>query len=134
MEATIEKAGRIIIADDDPSILLLLRHILSEDNYEVTEARSGMEAIELCREYTYDLAIFDLVMPNVDGITACSEIMLQISNPPPVLIITSLDDDISVNNAFNAGAIDYVTKPINWSVFKQRVKRIVESEKNRQNL
>ncbi len=126
------KAGNIIIADDDPSILLLLRHILTTENYEVTEARSGMEAIELCREFTYDLAIFDFVMPDVDGISACKEITFQISNPPPVLIITSLDDDVSVTNAFEAGAIDYVTKPINWSVFKQRVKRIVESEKNRQ--
>ncbi len=132
MDASANKAGNIIIADDDPSILLLLRHILSEDNYDVTEARSGMEAIGLCREFTYDLAIFDLVMPDVDGITACKEITLQVSNPPPVLIITSLDDDTSVNNAFDAGAIDYITKPINWSVFKQRVKRIVEGEHNKQ--
>ena len=132
MEDSEPNSGSIIIADDDPSILLLLRHILTEDNYEVTEARSGMEAIELCREFTYDLGIFDLVMPDVDGISACKEITLQIANPPPVLIITSLDDDVSVTNAFNAGAIDYITKPINWSVFKQRVKRIVEGEKNRQ--
>lgn len=124
-------AGSIIIADDDPSILLLLRHILSEDNYDVTEARSGMEAIELCREFNYDLAIFDLVMPDVDGIAACREVTYQVPNPPPVLIITSLDDDISVSQSFDAGAIDYITKPINWSVFKQRVKRIVEGEKNR---
>ncbi len=132
MDAPPSKAGNIIIADDDPSILLLLRHILTNENYDVTEARSGMEAIELCREFTYDLAIFDFVMPDVDGISACKEITFQIANPPPVLIITSLDDDTSVSNAFAAGAIDYVTKPINWSVFKQRVKRIVESEKNRQ--
>jgi len=132
MDASPIKAGNIIIADDDPSILLLLRHILTSDNYDVTEARSGMEAIELCREFNYDLAIFDFVMPDVDGISACREITFQISNPPPVLIITSLDDDASISNAFDAGAIDYITKPINWSVFKQRVKRIVESEKNRQ--
>jgi len=132
MDAPNLKAGNIIIADDDPSILLLLRHILTGDNYDVTEARSGMEAIELCREYSYDLAIFDLVMPDVDGISACKEITFQISNPPPVLIITSLDDDASVSRAFEAGAIDYITKPINWSVFKQRVRRIVESERNRQ--
>jgi len=132
MDVSPTKAGNIIIADDDPSILLLLRHILTSDNYDVTEARSGMEAIELCREFNYDLAIFDLVMPDVDGISACREITFQTSNPPPVLIITSLDDDASINNAFEAGAIDYITKPINWSVFKQRVKRIVESEKNRQ--
>jgi len=132
MDASQAKAGSIIIADDDPSILLLLRHILSEDNYDVTEASSGLEAIELCREFHYDLAIFDFVMPDVSGIAACKEISLQMSNPPPVLILTSLDDDTSVNSAFEAGAVDYVTKPVNWSVFKQRVKRIVESEKNKQ--
>lgn len=132
MDDSAPSSGSIIIADDDPSILLLLRHILTENNYEVTEARSGMEAIELCREFSYDLGIFDLVMPDVDGISACKEITFQTSNPPPVLIITSLDDDVSVNNAFDAGAVDYITKPINWSVFKQRVKRIVEGEKNRQ--
>lgn len=131
MDTTTPSAGSIIIADDDPSILLLLRHILTEDNYNVTEARSGMEAIELCREFTYDLAIFDLVMPDVDGIAACKEVTFQISKPPPVLIITSLDDDVSVNRSFEAGAVDYITKPINWSVFKQRVKRIVEGEQNR---
>ena len=132
MDELAAKSGSIIIADDDPSILLLLRHILTEDNFDVTEARSGMEAIELCREFTYDLAIFDLVMPDVDGISACKEIIQQTTNPPPVLIITSLDDDASVSYAFEAGAIDFITKPINWSVFKQRVKRIVEGEKNRQ--
>ncbi|VAW70087.1 diguanylate cyclase/phosphodiesterase (GGDEF & EAL domains) with PAS/PAC sensor(s) [hydrothermal vent metagenome] len=129
-----ESSGHIIIADDDPSILLLLRHILSENNFDVTEARSGMEAIELCREQQFDLAIFDLVMPNVDGISACKEVTFQTQNPPPVLIVTSLDDDTSISHAFDAGAIDYITKPINWSVFKQRVKRIVEAEKNRQKI
>ena len=125
-------AGNIIIADDDPSILLLLRHILSDMNFDVSEARSGIEAIEMCREHHYDLAVFDLVMPDVDGISACKEVTFQNSNPPPVLIITSLDDDASVSRAFEAGAVDYVTKPINWSVFKQRVKRLVESEQNKQ--
>jgi len=132
MENKLPEMGNVLIADDDPSILLLLRHILTQDNYTVTEASSGLEAIELCREFTYDLAILDFVMPNVDGITACKEISFQIPNPPPVLIITSLDDDVSVNLAFDAGAVDYVTKPINWSVFKQRVKRIVSGEQNRQ--
>lgn len=132
MENKLPRVGKVLIADDDPSILLLLRHILTEDNYDVTEASSGLEAIELCREFTYDLAVLDFVMPDVDGITACKEISFQISNPPPILIITSLDDDASVNHAFNAGAVDYITKPINWSVFKQRVKHIVMGEQSRQ--
>ena len=132
MDKTSPSLGRILIADDDPAILLLLRHILTEEGYDVVETHSGASAIELCKGNPYDLAILDLVMPDIDGITACKEITFQISNPPPILIITSLDDDASVTQSFNAGAVDYVTKPINWSVFKQRVKRIVTGEQNRQ--
>lgn len=131
MEKHSLSAGNILIVDDDPAILLLLRHILCECDYDVTEATSGVDAIELCRERKFDLAVFDLVMPGVDGISACREVTFQTANPPPVLIITSLDDEASVIKAFNAGAIDFITKPINWSVFKQRVKRIVEAEHNR---
>lgn len=134
MDTKASRAGNIIIADDDPATLLLLRHILVSEHYDVTEASSGIEAIQLCRNQRYDLAIFDLVMPGMDGVTACREITFQVSEPPPVLMITSLDEDISVNAAFEAGAIDYITKPINWSVFKQRVKRIIDAEKNRQRL
>ncbi len=132
MEPSSPSAGSVIIVDDDPAILLLLQHILVSENYDVTEATSALEAIELCRQFHYDLAIFDLVMPEMDGITACKELSFQVSTPPPVLIITALDDDTSVASAFDSGAIDYITKPINWSVFKQRVKRIVEGEQYRQ--
>ncbi len=130
MDDSTKKIGKILIADDDPSILLLIRHILTQCNYHVTEASSGVEAIDLCKEHDYDLAIFDIVMPDIDGLAACKQVS-KIANCPPVLIMTSLDDDVSVNSAFESGAIDYVTKPINWSVFKQRVKRIIESESNR---
>ncbi len=130
MDDSAKKIDKILIADDDPSILLLIRHILTQCNYHVTEASSGVEAINLCKEHDYDLAIFDIVMPDIDGLAACKQVR-KIANCPPVLIMTSLDDDVSVNSAFDSGAIDYVTKPINWSVFKQRVKRIIESECNR---
>lgn len=124
-------SGHILIADDDPSIVLLLRHFLNKAGYRVSEARNGREAIGLCREHNYELAIIDLVMPDIDGIRACRDICTQNSQPPPVLIVTSLDDDVSVTAAFDAGAIDYVTKPINWSVFGQRVRRIVIGEQYR---
>jgi len=131
MDDSVKTIGNILIADDDPSILLLMRHILAQCNYHVTETNSGIGAIDLCKDNDFDLAIFDIVMPDVDGLAACTQVTRSAKNPPPVLIMTSLDDDVSVNNAFDAGAIDYVTKPINWSVFKQRVKRIIENESNR---
>lgn len=122
------KQPKVIIADDDPSILLLLKHILTSEGYEVTQSSSGIDAVDLCKHNTYDLAILDIVMPDMDGFSACKIINKQITNPPPVLLVTSLDDDISVDHAFNCGAIEYITKPINWSVFKHRVRRIIENK------
>ncbi len=125
---TANNTSRILIADDDPSILLLLKHILLAEGYSVIEAKNGVEAIEMCGQHSLDLAIIDIVMPVMDGIEACRTINEQMTDPPPVLMITALDDDASVENAFDVGATDYVTKPINWSVFKNRVKRIVGAE------
>ncbi len=122
---------KIIIADDDPSIVLLLKHILLSEGYNVTEAKTGNEVIEHCKETYFDLAILDIVMPDMNGIDACRFIRNQLTESPPVLMITSLDDDVSIDQAFSAGATDYITKPINWSVFKNRVKRLIEAEKAR---
>ena len=123
--------SKILIADDDPSILLLLKHILLAEGYSVLEASNGKEALELCSTNDVDLAILDFVMPDISGVEACKILNNQSTIAPPVLIITSLDDDVSIDKAFQSGATDYITKPINWSVFKNRVKRIVNAEQNR---
>jgi diguanylate cyclase (GGDEF)-like protein len=129
-----QSTSRILIADDDPAILLLLKHILLAEGYSVIEASNGAEVIDCCNNNELDLAIIDIVMPEIDGIEACRTINEQLTNPPPILMITALDDDISVETAFDAGAVDYVNKPINWSVFKNRVKRMVNAEKSRKTI
>ena len=126
--------AKILVADDDPSIRLLLKHILLAEGYSVIEATNGQEVLTHCSDHKFDLAILDIVMPVMDGIEACRSINSQLSDPPPVLMITALDDDVSVESAFEVGAIDYVTKPINWSVFKNRVKRMVAAEKSRKTI
>ncbi len=125
-EAIVRKP-RVIIADDDMAVLLLLRHVLTGEGYEITEAHSGQEAITLCSSNQFDLAILDIVMPDTNGFDACRLIQSNTEHAPPVLLITSLDDDISVDHAFSCGATEYITKPINWSVFKHRVKRIIDN-------
>ena len=129
-----ELSTRILIADDDPSIRLLLKHILLAEGYSVIELNNGSDVMDYCTEHDIDLAIVDIVMPDIDGIEVCRQIHEHYTDPPPVLMITALDDDTSVENAFSAGAIDYVTKPINWSVFKNRVKRIVSAEQSRKTI
>jgi diguanylate cyclase (GGDEF)-like protein len=127
-----QSPAKIIIADDDPSIVLLLKHVLLTEGYSITEAKTGNEVIEYCKETDFDLAIVDIVMPEMNGIDACRFMKTQLEESPPVLMITSLDDDVSIDQAFDAGAVDYITKPINWSVFKNRVRRLIDAEKTRQ--
>lgn len=115
-------AHQIVIADDDPSVRLLLKHILEKENYKTLEASNGNEALELCVKHNIDLLLLDAVMPELNGFDACSKIK-QTQPDLPVIIITSLDDDTSVELAFKSGANDYITKPINWSVLKHRILR-----------
>lgn len=110
----------VIIADDDPSLRLILHHILAKEKFRVMEATNGNEALKLCTQHQPELVILDAVMPELDGFTAC-RIIKEESPALPVLIITSLDDDSSVEQAYRYGADDYITKPINWSVLKHRV-------------
>lgn len=126
--------SHIIIADDDPSVLMLLKHVLISEGHIVTEAHSGIEAIELCQHNNFDLAVFDIIMPGMTGYEACQYINKHINRPPPVLLITSIDDDLSVDQAFSCGATEYISKPINWSVLKHRVQRILESQQSRQTI
>jgi CheY-like chemotaxis protein len=112
----------IILADDDPSIRLILHHILQRDGYRVIDANNGREALRLFQDHPADLVLLDAIMPEQDGFVTCR--MLKELRPElPVLMITGLDDDQSVEHAFRVGADDYISKPINWSVLKHRIAR-----------
>lgn len=114
---------QIIIADDDPSVRFLLKHILEKDNYTTWDAANGDDALKLLDEHDIDMLVIDAVMPGLNGFETC-RIVKQKQPDLPVIIITSLDDDASVEEAYNAGADDYITKPINWSVLKHRIARV----------
>ena len=121
-----QQAPIILIADDDPSIRLVLRHAMEQEGYLVIEATNGLEAVQAAVRQAPDLSLMDAVMPEMDGFRATSELKgMDEYAETPILIITSLDDDPSVEQAFQVGACDYITKPVNWSVLKQRVKRLL---------
>ncbi len=116
----------VLIADDDPAIRLLIKHVMEQCNYKVVEAIHGMEAVQHSIRYNPDLIIMDAVMPVMDGFRATEEIKrLENCIDTPVLMATSLDDDNSISRAFDVGACDYVTKPFNWSVLKHRINRML---------
>ena len=123
----------ILVADDDPAIRLILRHTMEQEGYQVVEACNGLEAIQVTMRQMPDLILMDAVMPKLDGFSATVEIKsVQEYADIPVLLITSLDDDYAVSRAFEAGAYDYITRPVNRVVLRQRVGRMlnfVEAER-----
>ena len=112
----------ILVVDDDPAIRLVIRHSMERSGYQVLEASNGLEAVHAVIRQVPDLILMDAVMPEMDGFRATKEIKsLEGCAEIPILMATSLDDDGSIAQAFDAGACDYVTKPFNWSVLKHRV-------------
>lgn len=122
----LEKTPVILIADDDPSIRLVLKHTMEQSGYHVIEASNGLEAVQAAIRQPPDLILMDAVMPEMDGFRATQEIKkISDCQETPILMATSLDDDQSIARAFDVGACDYITKPFNWSVLKHRTIRIL---------
>jgi diguanylate cyclase (GGDEF)-like protein/PAS domain S-box-containing protein len=117
----------ILVVDDDEVVRLLLHQFLEGAGYHVEEAENGSRALDILARDRFDLVIMDISMPGINGPEVCEQIRTSMVNPPPVLMITALDDDESVECSFQAGAIDYIRKPIRWSVLKNRIRYIIGS-------
>ena len=120
-----EERPVVVLADDDPSIRLMVRHVLESEDYDIVEAADGLEAIKAVEQYHPALILLDAIMPGIDGFTTCQQIKENGHTDIPVMMITGLDDDASVERAYEVGAIDFITKPIKWAVLKHRVKSVV---------
>jgi len=103
----------------------MVRHVLESEDFDIVEASDGLEAIKAVEKYHPALILLDAVMPGIDGFTTCQQIKDKGHTDIPVMMITGLDDDASVERAYEVGAIDFITKPIKWAVLKHRVKSVV---------
>ncbi|HEX2923942.1 MAG TPA: response regulator, partial [Chloroflexota bacterium] len=101
---------QILIADDDPSIRLLLRNFLESEGYETAEAKSGGEVLRVLPELNPDLLIMDLRMPEWDGIEVMKKLGEQ-NIKVPVMLMTAHGTSNSAIQAIQLGAFDYITKP-----------------------
>ena len=119
----------ILVVDDDEVIRLLLRQFLEGEGYKVDEAADGHQALHKLTARTFDLIIMDIAMPGADGPAICQSIISSVNNAPPVLMITALDNEAFVDRSFQAGAVDYIRKPIHWSVLKNRIRYILGSHR-----
>lgn len=102
---------RILVVDDEPNIRLLLTRMLSND-YTILEATDGQEAIDLARDLKPDLILMDLLMPRMDGYTACSIIKTDpTTRGIPVVMLTAVGFELNKQLAERVGASGYITKP-----------------------
>lgn len=125
-----DRQPRILVVDDDHSLTSLMAQTLSAVGMEVATAADGGEAISQCRQFDPDLVLLDIHMPEMDGISACARIRSQSGNDRlPIVMVTGSDDESSVNRSFNAGATDFISKPINWPLFERRVRAFLEAGK-----
>jgi PleD family two-component response regulator len=130
-----ESQSLVLIVDDEPFIRLILRHFLEGEGYKIAEAQNGREAIKAFNQLHPDIILLDAIMPDMDGFECCTHLeILDCSKHTPVLMITGLEDQESVDRAFAVGAMDYITKPIHWPVLRQRVKRLIQQSQLQQKL
>lgn len=122
----------VLIVDDDKFMRIQLRHAMEQSGYQVAEASNGDQAISLYLDRQPHIVLLDAMMPVMDGF-ACCQVLRSLLNSDsiasnlPVLMITALEDQESVDRAFAVGATDYITKPIHWAVLRQRVRRLLEA-------
>lgn len=118
----------ILVADDDESTRLVLRGFLENDGYTVFEATDGAQALSNFERLRPDLVILDAMMPVMDGFTTCARIRnLPGGGQAPVLMLTGLKDHKSLDLAFDAGATDFITKPILWKELGRRVRYLLRA-------
>jgi DNA-binding response OmpR family regulator len=114
----------VLIVDDESTMRVLIRYSLQHENYRLIEAENGTKAVQLFEQYKPDLILLDLMMPDIDGFETCRHIREK-DKTVPILVLTNLSDDSAISRAFDAGADDFVTKPANWAVLKQRAQRLI---------
>ena len=116
--------AHILVVDDEVNIRKVVREYAEFEGYEVTEAENGMEAVNLCHDNDYDLIIMDVMMPRLDGYSACKEI--HKSKNIPVIMLSARGEEYDKLFGFEIGVDDYVVKPFSPKELMARVKVVLK--------
>lgn len=117
-----DRRPRLLLVDDEPTNLQVLKNILQND-YRLLFARDGERALQLATQEQPALVLLDVMMPGMSGLSVCRTLKAQASTAPiPVIFVTALADELQEAEGFEAGAVDYVTKPVSPVVVRARVK------------
>ena len=114
----------ILVVDDESRIRTIIRKYAEFEGHKVTEAGDGMEAVLRCREGGYDIVIMDIMMPELDGFSACREI--RKSSDVPIIMLSARGEEYDKINGFGLGIDDYVVKPFSPKELMMRVEAVMK--------
>jgi predicted signal transduction protein with EAL and GGDEF domain/CheY-like chemotaxis protein len=124
--------ARVLLVDDDEVKLLLCASALQSRDFNVTQATSGEDALDLLDSLQPDLVVLDALMPGMDGFGTCRALRQRPGfELVPVLMLTGLDDEASIQRAFDAGATDFFVKSGHWTLLAGRLRYLLRSSRNR---
>lgn len=116
----------ILLVDDEPDIIEIIRYNLSAEGYTVITAENGKQALQEAKKHTPQLIILDVMMPKMDGIETCYQMRKEsVLNDTVITFLTARGEDYSQMAGFDAGADDYITKPIKPKVLVSKVKALL---------
>ena len=121
-----KKDIKILLVDDEPDILEIVGYNLKKEGYQIFTASNGIEAIDKAKEITPHLILLDVMMPKMDGVEACEKIrQIDTLNDVIIAFFTARSGDYSQLAGFDAGADDYITKPVKPKILVSKVKSLL---------
>jgi two-component system, OmpR family, alkaline phosphatase synthesis response regulator PhoP len=131
---TTTKSRKVLIADDEPDILEILKYNLTKEGYEVTTAKDGDEALEKAKLIQPEMVILDIMMPRKNGVEVCEILRSQPAfKDTLILFLTALSDEATQIKGLTTGADDYISKPISPQVFLSKVQSLFRRVKQPEN-
>ncbi len=118
----VESKKHILLVDDDFVVRSVASRALSALGYQITDFGDGVTALQSLDQCHFDAVLLDARMPGLDGFKTCQAMRQLMSDDPiPIVMATGMDDDDSIEEAYQAGATDFVSKPVNWRILKKRL-------------
>jgi len=126
--------GKVLIADDEPDILEILKYNLEKEGYVVSTAKDGNEALDKAKQFHPDLIILDMMMPKKSGLEVLEVLRLQPTfKDTLIMFLTALNDENTQLRSFSTGADDYISKPVSTNVFVSKVNALFRRVKKQEN-
>ena len=120
-----EGGSLVLVVEDDPQVLSLVRMNLEHDGHRVVECCEGVEAVDMVREHEPDLILLDVMLPGRSGLDVCRELRAERGQRDAILMLTALAEEVDVVVGLEVGADDYLTKPFGARELRARVRALL---------